>query len=41
MSNNAVEIDEDIEEEIDNFLETLNSEEFQNILTASTITENF
>lgn len=41
MSNNAVEIDEDIEEEIDNFLETLNSEEFQNILSASTITENF
>ena len=39
MSDN--EIDEAIEERIDYFLETLNTEEFENLLSASTISENF
>ena len=39
MSDN--EIDEAIEERIDYFLESLNTEEFENLLSASTISENF
>ena len=39
MSDN--ELNDAIEEKIDYFLESLNTEEFENLLSASTISENF
>ena len=39
--NNEDELDNDIEENIDEFLESLNSEEFKQMLSASVISDNF